>query len=265
MQSLRRALVWASLTAIPGLPAMSQATECSVKSPQQRVALLELYTSEGCSSCPPADKWLGELKSRGIGAEQVLPLSMHVDYWNYIGWKDPYSGPQYTQRQREIAYRNRLRTIYTPQLVLNGQDYRGWRRQNIKALLEELNKRPAAADIGLQWTKPVHGSDSVDVTIMTKLAEGESASGATLFLAVYENALVSKVEAGENDGRVLTHDYVVREMYAMPLTKASFTQQVKVELGKDWNRANIGFGVFIQNRRSGDILQAVSTGLGCQA
>ena len=123
----------------PALMASAETPTCEVNSQPHRVALLELYTSEGCSSCPPADKWLSELSGIGLDANKVVPLSLHVDYWNYIGWRDPYSSSQYTARQREQGQRNRLLSIYTPQMVINGQDYRAWRRQDIRRKLKYTN------------------------------------------------------------------------------------------------------------------------------
>ncbi len=102
----------------------SLAATCNAKSGTQRIALLELYTSEGCDSCPPADRWASTLPTRGFGTDRVLTLAYHVDYWNYIGWTDPFSQSRFTERQRFVNARNRNRTVYTPQLMLDGKDYR---------------------------------------------------------------------------------------------------------------------------------------------
>jgi len=244
-------------------PMALQAAQCNVKSGSKRVALLELYTSEGCSSCPPADKWLSGLAEKGIGADKLLPLSLHVDYWDYIGWQDPFAGPEYTQRQREIAQRNRLRSIYTPQMVFNGRDFRSWRRQNVQLLLDEVNEWPAAANLSLDW-KAVN-SDTVAVDVSAQLLNKVGA-GSVLFFALYENALVSNVNAGENSGRALHHDYVVREMLAIPfLDKRHFTKQVKLEIKSEWQRKNLGIAVFVQNKNNGEVLQALSSPLQCQS
>ena len=239
------------------------AAQCSAKSGQSRVALLELYTSEGCSSCPPADKWLSSLASKGVGAKQLLPLSLHVDYWNYIGWRDPYSSSEYTQRQRGIAQRNRLRSIYTPQLVFNGRDYRGWRRQNIELLLNEVNAWPAAANLTLNWQ--ANTDNRVAVTVSAELVD-KIGTDSVLFMVLYENDLVSNVNAGENDGRSLHHDYVVREMLAIPfLDVKQFSKQVNFEIKPGWNRNNLGVAAFVQKRGNGEVLQALSSPLKCQS
>src|SRR5688572_822163 len=98
--------------------------QCTAESGASRVALLELYTSEGCDSCPPADRWISGLPGRGWGIERVVTLGFHVDYWNYLGWNDPYANAAYSARQRSASQRNRARVVYTPQLLLNGRDYR---------------------------------------------------------------------------------------------------------------------------------------------
>jgi len=239
------------------------ASQCSAKSGNKRVALLELYTSEGCSSCPPADEWLSRLSKQGVGADKVLPLSLHVDYWNYIGWRDPFSAPEYTQRQREIGQRNRLRSIYTPQFVFNGRDFRSWRRQSIKPLLEEVNGWPAAANLSMNWAAVDNTQLAVDVS--AELLD-KATIGSVLFVALYENDLLSNVNAGENHGRSLHHDYVVREMIAIPFVdKRQFSKQVKFNIKKDWQHKNIGIAAFVQNPRSGEVLQALSSSLHCKS
>ncbi len=238
------------------------AAECKVESSKNRVALLELYTSEGCSSCPPADKWLGNLSEQGIGLDKLVPLSLHVDYWNYIGWKDPYSAAEYTQRQRQIAQRNRLRSIYTPQMVFNGRDYRGWRRQSVNQLVNEVNGWPALAKIAFNW--PAITNNIFSTSITSELIDN-GVSSSTLYVALYENNLVSNVTAGENDGRSLHHDYVVRKMFAIPFSgKRKITKAIDIELKQGWNKENLGLAAFVQQRSDGVILQALASPLKCK-
>src|SRR5574341_2194552 len=94
------------------------AFQCSAQSGRDTTALVELYTSEGCDSCPPADRWLGSLGARGYGPEQVVPIALHVDYWDYLGWKDPWAKREFSERQRRLAKLKRLTVIYTPQILL---------------------------------------------------------------------------------------------------------------------------------------------------
>jgi hypothetical protein len=258
--------LFSSLFLLPALIASAETT-CEVQSQPHRVALLELYTSEGCSSCPPADEWLSELPAKGVGADKLVPLSLHVDYWNYIGWRDPYSSSQYTARQREVARQNRLRTIYTPQMVLNGQDYRAWRRQDIRRKLKDTNALPAAANLSLNWSERQAGSDkSLAIKVQARLNSPHSAAQPIVNLAVFENSLVSRVDAGENDGRTLEHDYVVRRLFKYPFAEGhdAFERQISLPMNKDWNRERLGLALFVQDNQSGEILQAMAHAIDCK-
>jgi len=107
---------------------ISVAAECSAKSGTQSTPLLELYTSEGCSSCPPADKWMSSIAGSGFTADKVVPLAFHVDYWDYIGWKDRFGKAEYSNRQRQAAKHDFAAFVYTPQVMLNGTDFRDWQQ-----------------------------------------------------------------------------------------------------------------------------------------
>src|SRR2546430_2171499 len=99
--------------------------ECTAMNDKRHIALLELYTSEGCDSCPPTDRWLSDLPSRGYRPNRVVVLAFHVDYWDYIGWRDSFAQARFSERQRLANARNAARVVYTPQLMLNGKDFRG--------------------------------------------------------------------------------------------------------------------------------------------
>jgi hypothetical protein len=267
MHGCQFARLFSSLFLLPALMASAESPTCEVKSQPHRVALLELYTSEGCSSCPPADAWLGELPAKGVEADKLVPLSLHVDYWNYIGWRDPYSSSQYTARQREVARRNHLRTIYTPQMVLNGRDYRSWRRQDIRSKVNDINALPAAAELGLSWTEQQGGSEkSLSIKLHARLNSPHAALRPVVNLAVFENRVVSHVNAGENDGRTLEHDYVVRSLFNYPFSggRNDFERQLSLTLDKDWNRDRLGLALFVQDDQSGEILQAMAHAIDCK-
>ena len=125
--------------------ASTAAMMCESKSPAHTVALVELFTSEGCSSCPPADRWLQSLPQQGLGFDKLVPLSLHVGYWDYIGWKDPYAQALFTERQREYARLRQAGNVYTPQIVLNGNDFRAWGDAPLARTLGSLAARPAGA------------------------------------------------------------------------------------------------------------------------
>ena len=225
---------------------------CSVSSGPGRTALLELYTSEGCSSCPPADRWLGRLATQGYTPQQVVPLALHVDYWDTIGWQDRFAKPAFTARQREQAA---IGFVYTPQVMLNGQDFRGWgSAARVEAAIAAINRTAPKADIRLTLAQP--SADQLDIAVT---AQALAQPNATLYLALYENDLSTQVNAGENSGATLHHDYVVREWlgpYAIdkPL-------QRKIVLKPGWKTKNLGIAAFVQSRGNGEILQAVASKL----
>jgi hypothetical protein len=262
------ARLFSSLFLFPAQIVSAEPPDCEVTSHLHRVALLELYTSEGCSSCPPADEWLSQLPEKGVGADKLVPLSLHVDYWNYIGWRDPYSSSQYTARQREVARRNHLRTIYTPQMVLNGQDYRGWHRQDIRSKVKDINALPAAANLKLAWSEQRAGSDmSLSIKLHARLNAPHTVSQSVVNLVVFENSLVSRVNAGENDGRTLEHDYVVRRLLKYPFAedgRDAFERQLSLPINKDWRRERLGLALFVQDTQSGEILQAMAHAIDCK-
>jgi hypothetical protein len=231
---------------------------CSAQSDEKTAALVELYTSEGCNSCPPADRWLSGLGERGYAPSRVVPLSLHVDYWDYIGWKDPYARPDFSGRQRKLTQAQRLAFVYTPQVVLQGRDFRAWHRPpDFDAAVERINAQPARARISLVIERLVPGAMTVHVR--ADLLERSHLKDAALYLASYENRLSSKVTAGENSGRTLKHDYVVLQwegpLHLGPDGRRAERRQVPLLPGAVVG--NSGVVAFVQNRRSLEVLQAL--------
>jgi hypothetical protein len=249
------------LTGILSIAMLSPAlgTECTAKSGERRVALLELYTSEGCSSCPPADEWISKLPSKELRSDRIVPLAFHVDYWNYLGWRDVFSQTKFTERQRQIAQINHAGFIYTPQLILNGKDYRrGFFWDDTSGNFEEINQQKPLADISLTLSIPAAGQLHVSGGIVVSGAfERQNAQA---YLALYENNLSNDVRAGENNGRTLHHDFVVRELLG-PISldqqgNARFQQTFNLKPG--WKLQDSGVVAFVQNNRSGDVLQTLA-------
>jgi hypothetical protein len=236
------------------------AQECAARSGPVRAALVELYTSEGCSSCPPADRWLSSLGAAGYGAERVVPLAFHVDYWDYIGWKDEFASARHGERQRQMARTNRSALVYTPQVLLGGAEYRGWGDgRDLDARLKAINDRAPGADIGLAARRAAEGSLEVSATAALRGTAGDAA----LYLALRENRLASEVRAGENSGRRLDHDYVVRELIGpVPFAAGKAQARRVLALQPRWKRADLGIAAFVQDRTTGEVLQAVALG-GC--
>jgi hypothetical protein len=223
--------------------------ECAAQSGPGTAALVELYTSEGCDSCPPADAWLRRLPAAGAGS--LVPLSFHVDYWDYIGWKDPFASPAFSARQRELAGITRSRVVYTPQVVLAGRDYRGWGSgARFAADVRAVNATPARAEIALALA-------GAELRAAATVPRAEDRADAALYVVVYENGLANKVTAGENRGATLHHDFVVREWWGpVALDRSGATALVRKPATP--GLANGGVAAFVQSRRTGEVLQALA-------
>jgi hypothetical protein len=185
---------------------------CSVKSAATLTPVIELYTSEGCSSCPPADAWLSTLKAAHKEGK-VVAQAFHVNYWDYIGWKDRFAAPAHTQRQRELSARTRLNSIYTPQFAKNGITVRD--TGDAQALI--ASKESAQASIALK---------QLEVNRFEAVIEPAQALGPwTAHFTVTEHEHLSKVTAGENKGETLKNDFVVRQYVRWGNSAARFEIQ----------------------------------------
>ncbi len=250
-------LLLALLVACFGLPPLAQSQSCSAQSQAGTTALVELYTSEGCDSCPPADRWLSGLGARGLVPGKVVPIALHVDYWDYIGWKDPYAKPEFTLRQRLHAQLKRSRLVYTPQVLLQGQDFRGWSSGAFDREVARINARPAAARIALTIVAARPGAFEVETA--AEVPDPARRTDAALYLATYGSQLKSEVRAGENRGKTLPHDFVVFEWQGpLALGAAGKLQDRRaLPLLPKANPAHSGVVAFVQNRASGEVLQAL--------
>jgi len=228
---------------LPALPALALAAEpaCAVRSAERLTPVIELYTSEGCSSCPSADQWLSTLKGQAVVAQ-----AFHVAYWDYIGWVDRFASPAHTARQRQIAAANGLRNIYTPQLVRNGQDWRDYTRA-------ASHSEPARAAIVLQQ------SGSPD-RFEARVTPADPTAPWSAYWTVTEHGHSSRVKSGENAGETLKHDFVVRQ-YTPVGTYQGAQSLSYFALAAQPNHPR-QVNLVVSDARSGKPLQAVS--LGCQ-
>ncbi|MDI1238215.1 MAG: DUF1223 domain-containing protein [Polaromonas sp.] len=172
--------------------------QCTASSGPLVTPVLELYTSEGCSSCPPADQWASSFKGK-----KVVVQAFHVGYWDYIGWVDRFATPAYTQRQRDVAAKNRLRNIYTPQVVLDGRDWPQWQGAS-----SGVTTGRETAQLQLMIRRLA--DDQFEATV-TPSGAGAGAPAWAAYWTVTEHGHHSSVKAGENAGEFLKHDFVVRQ------------------------------------------------------
>ena len=183
-----------------------------------RTSVLELYTSEGCSSCPPADRWLSELKEDKRLWKQLIPVAFHVDYWNYIGWPDRFSSGAYSDRQRRYAHGKGLSTVYTPGFLLNGQEWRSY--------------------FGLRHLSLDSGTDAGNLTVnvdqhtvhATYNPSGRTINNPELNIVVLGFDLETRVESGENRGKQLKHDFTVLGFSTAPMSANDGVYTVSTKL-----------------------------------
>ena len=221
--------------------------------------LVELFTSEGCSSCPPADELLILLDEQQFVPDAlVIPLSEHVEYWNYLGWHDRFSAPLFAQRQQ--AYGDVLAGgLYTPQMVVDGHtEFVGSQREIARQVITRAAAAPKA-DLEIALTGHGGGQAEVEVTV-SGVARFEVAGALDLWLAVTEEGLATDVRGGENANRRLRHSAVVRRLEPIATLPASapnrFTAATQVVLEPDWRAGSVRLVVFLQERQSRRVLGA---------
>ena len=199
--------------------AVSVKADVIISSPDTQVSLLELYTSEGCSSCPPADKWISKLTTHPGLWTSIVPVGFHVDYWNYIGWEDRFSSPEYSARQRRYARTKNLKTVYTPGFLLNGEEWRSF--FGVRTLSTETDKRVGKLRLKIS-----------DMELAAVFNPVENMRDKTLILniAVLGFDIKTDVKAGENHNKQLKHNFTVLGYKSIPLYKDKSSYAVMTEL-----------------------------------
>jgi hypothetical protein len=190
------------------------------RSPETRVALLELYTSEGCSSCPPAEAWLGELRQSPRLWKEIVPVAFHVDYWDRLGWPDRLAKPEFSERQRRQAAGWGSRSVYTPGFAMNGREWRGWFQ----------NQALPAGDGAKPGVLTVRFADQVEINF----ASSEMVTGKLQAeVALLGSGIEVNVKRGENAGRKLRHEFVVLDLQSAPLKKDGNALTATVRLPRE--------------------------------
>jgi len=199
---LGRAILVAAALPMLHLPGSAVAAACHAEAAAATPVLVELFTSEGCDSCPPADRWLAGLSR--FSAAVVIPLAFHVSYWDYLGWSDPYAQKAFDVRHDRQAFLGGGKKLYTPQVFVDGQELRDWRREGaFEERRQAVSSRAAEARLEAVWTQDPAG---LRLQLRGNLPKGR----AQLQWAIVESGLESSVVRGENAGKLLRHDHVVR-------------------------------------------------------
>jgi hypothetical protein len=218
----------------------------------ERMAVVELFTSQGCSSCPPADRLLAKLAHDPKYQGKVIPLSFHVDYWNYIGWQDPFSSARWSERQKLYGARTfHSNRIFTPQVVVNGrtQCVGSEEGQVMGRIGDALNQEPAGrVTLALE---PLTPDGHLRVKVGAKMARAAGSGDLDLWVAVYESGLSTFVKEGENASRVLRNDRVVRRFEkALTLPAAAGSEksaEIVLGIDKRWKPEALGVAAFLQD------------------
>jgi hypothetical protein len=244
-----------------GLPqeAVGAATNTGVRVP----VVLELFTSEGCSSCPPADALLARLEEQQpVAGAEIIALEEHVDYWDHQGWVDPFSSAQWTQRQQNYAAGFGDNGVYTPELVVNGRrGFVGSREGETYRAVAGAVAQPRTP-VSLTFTKS-EKRDHLPLKVeVGKLQGAQPGDIVEVWLAITEKALHSAVSGGENSGSDLHHAAVVRWLHkagtADGNVAAAFSGESDLKLDSAWKRGNLRVVAFVQEKRSRHILGAAS-------
>lgn len=238
----------------PAITVFAIQNACAVQSTATVTPVIELYTSEGCSSCPPADKWLSTLRASNAEQQpQAVIQAFHVGYWDYIGWVDRFATPAHTNRQKQISAWNKQNGIYTPQMVLNGKDWRGWGSVGLFSTAASASKELASSSINLKQI----GVDHFEATVSP--VAGQTATAAwSAYWTVTEHGHSSRVKAGENKGETLLHDYVVRQYTPVGDYAADAPQKLSLRsvAGTPGHARQVNLVVF--DPKTGKTRQAVS-------
>ncbi|HTD28583.1 MAG TPA: DUF1223 domain-containing protein [Xanthomonadaceae bacterium] len=234
---------------------------CRATTGAQRGALVELYTSEGCSSCPPADRWFAGVAATADPLKLSL-LAFHVDYWDSIGWPDRFGNGAFSERQHDRVANAGSSAVYTPQVMLGQRVGLPWGSLGALSALRATNAQTSPLALDLNATPTTDGLDVVLKALPT--AAGALPTG-SLYLALYENGLSTQVKAGENSGVLLHHERVVRQLLGpYPLSGTQWSRAVHVAKPGSARADHLGLTAFVQSAK-GDTLQALSLPLGACA
>lgn len=221
-------------------PMFLKAEAWSVESGNRQVSLIELYSSEGCSSCPPADRWISGLVSHPKLFKEFVPVAFQVDYWNYLGWVDPYSNESFSRRQRKYASEWRSKRVYTPGFVKNGFE---WRRKSMSQLLGEKVgnlkvSRSSTGEFQVSFDSPSKKNLVINAVLMG-------------------HELKSKVRSGENAGETLNHEFVVLKQVQSHLVKSDKGFVAKLTLPQSKKATKFSVAFWVSERGSQKPLQSV--------
>jgi len=227
--------------------------------------LVELFTSEGCCDCPPAEAIAVKMEKQPLTGIDLIVLEEHVDYWNHDGWVDPYSSVEWTARQREYVSKVGGNSPYSPEMVVDGETQ--FVGSNGRAAQQAIEKAASQPETNITISQAsADPKDAADFKITAGKLEGDAAGDPVeVWIAVTEDGLHSSVSAGENAGHTLYHSAVLRYLHKVGAAQASgdaaFTGDAHVKLSSNWNRQNLNVVVFLQDKKTLKVLGVASAKL----
>ncbi len=255
--TLSRFFSGAALTSLLGVTLIAASAQTKTSSARTPV-LVELFTSEGCSSCPPADGLLAKLdQAQPVEGADIIALGEHVDYWDKGGWHDRFSSSQYTERQRQYGSRLKIADVYTPQMVIDGSEQ--FVGSDAKHILPAIAHSGQTAKIDLVLSKPVVDGRQISTTVSVPASAGELPKG-DLYAALVDRTDTTDVRGGENGGRQLHHAAVVRSLQRIGQLRdlGSHPAQAHLTAPADAVPANMRVVVFAQSSGTGPVLAVAS-------
>ncbi|SFJ95908.1 DUF1223 domain-containing protein [Methylophaga sulfidovorans] len=233
------------------------ASNWQAKSMDKHIAVIELFTAEGCGLCPPAEKWVKQLPEHGITSDEAVILNFHVDYLDdKKGWVDRFASPVFTNRQKQLARLNLFQTVYTPEFFISGEILHDWRSHGLEAI-DFVREFKPQADITLQANK---NQNTISVNTKVSVQGEDNEQNSQVYLALTENNVTNKVRGGDNAGATFHHQYLVRAWLGpFKLTKdgkADFDTQISLK--KEWKLADMSLVAIVQNMENGYVLQGLA-------
>lgn len=222
----------------------------TITSPEQQVNLVEVYSSQGCSSCPPAERWLGQFKDDSRLFNSFIPINFHVDYWDYLGWKDPYANAKFSKRQRTYNALGHARNVATPGFIVNGKGWNGW----FRGRKIPVNNNKKVGKLTVELTES-NRDDIIDINFDAIATLSNKGRAHVAILAFDQHTVVSR---GENRGKKLPHDFVVigYKSIAMDQNEKAFTAKMLLPNVEKFSSTKKALVVWVSKGRDPSPIQA---------
>jgi hypothetical protein len=242
------------------LPQLCSAESWQAKSSTKQMPIVELFTSEGCGACPPADRWAKQLPNHGLDDNHVVVLGFHIDYLNdRKGWVDKFAKSEFSDRQRQLVLLNLYKTVFTPQIIISGETVHAWEK-HANTLIKAIGDLDAKADIELSVHK---ANDQFVIDTKTKVSGEANRANSKLYIAITEDGIKNFAYGGDNRGTEFNHQNLVREWLGpFDLNLAGDTvTTTKIMINPEWQQQKLSVVAVVQNLDDGFVLQALPLAL----